>query len=103
MTAPHLSLPSERVAEICRRYQIQKLSLFGSAARDDFRADSDVDFMVEFEPGAAPSLFGLADLQEELSVLAGHRKVDIATSSILENPFRRKTILRDIKAIYAAP
>lgn len=102
MPAPHLNLPANRIAEVCRRYHIQRLSLFGSVVRDDFRPDSDVDFLAEFAPGSTPSLFGLADLQQELSDLAGHRKVDVATLAILENPFRRRTILRDLVEIYAA-
>jgi len=62
----------------CRRRQIRKLSLFGSVLRDDFGPQSDVDVLVEFEPGATVGYFELADMEAELSELLG-RKVDIRT------------------------
>lgn len=64
--------------------------------------ESDVDLMVEFEPDSKTSLFELPAMQEELSALFENRKVDIATPEILENPFRRKAILPDLKMLYAA-
>jgi len=97
-----LDLPPDRVAELCRRYHIKRLSLFGSMARGEARPDSDVDFLAEFEPGSGPSLFGLSELRDELSALAGQREVDIATPAILENPYRRSAILRDLVDIYVA-
>lgn len=97
-----LDLPPDRLAEICRRYRIKRLSLFGSMARGQARPDSNVDFLAEFEPGSGPSLFGLSELRDELSALAGRREVDIATPAILENPFRRAAILRDLVDIYVA-
>lgn len=97
-----LKIPRERLAELCRKYGVKKLSLFGSAARNEMTAESDVDVLVEFEPDSKTSLFDLPAMQEELSALFANRKVDIATPEILENPFRRKAILPDLKTLYAA-
>jgi predicted nucleotidyltransferase len=97
-----LVLPQNQLAEFCRRHQVKRLSLFGSAARDDFRPDSDVDFLVEFMEGAEVGLFEMVEMREELSVLLGNRPVDLATIGILENPYRRKSILRDLEPVYVA-
>ena len=78
------------------------MSLFGSVLRDDFGPESDVDVLVEFESGNEPSFSGLLKLQSELSALFGQRPVDVATSSILRNPYRRKSILKDLQSIYGA-
>ncbi len=77
------------------------LSLFGSALRDDFRPDSDLDLLVEFEPDASYSLFDLVALQDELKDLLG-REVDLVEASALRNPFRRREILRTRRLLYAA-
>ncbi len=85
-----VSFPKERIAEFCRRHHIKKLAIFGSALRPDFRADSDVDVLVEFEPGQTPGLafFGM---QDELSTILG-RKVDLNTPQCLSRYFRDKVI-----------
>lgn len=88
------------LAKICRKYEVRKLSLFGSAARGQLRPQSDVDVLVEFQPGKGPSLWGMVRMQEELSPLFGGREVHLAEPEILENPFRRKSIERDLKVIY---
>lgn len=95
-----LQVPRQRLAGICRRYGVKKLSLFGSAARGQLRADSDVDLLVEFAPKSTTTLFDLPRMQDELSALFGNRRVDIATPEILKNPFRRKSILPDLKVLY---
>lgn len=103
--APHAGLPAvpkRRLAQICRRYGVGSLSLFGSAARGELRSDSDVDLLVVFRPSSRTSSFDLARLQEELSPLFGHRKVHIAGPAILENPYRRKTIVPDLRRLYEA-
>ena len=92
---------SARIAALCRQHHICKLLVFGSAARDEMRPDSNIDLMVEFEPGHAPSLAGFARLNQELTQLFG-TEVDLTTPSILRNPYRRKAILADIKELYAA-
>ncbi len=97
-----LHIPRGQLAALCRKHHIRKLSLFGSAARNDMTSASDVDLMVEFEPDSGVSLLDMPALQEELSALFGGRKVDVATPEILNNPFRRKMILPELKTLYAA-
>ncbi len=84
----HVTIPKEQIAGFCRRHHIKKLALFGSVLRDDFRPDSDIDVLVEFEPGRGPGFFGLFDMQEELSGLFGGRKVDLRTPQELSRYFR---------------
>ncbi len=91
----------ERLEEICQRYGVKKLELFGSAARSDFGPESDIDILIRFLPDRTPSLGKLVELQDELADLFG-RSVQLATSSILENPYRRKTVEKDLRALYAA-
>lgn len=86
-----VALDYERVAELCRRYHIRKLSLFGSVLRDDFRPDSDVDVLVEFEPGYSIGLIRLAGIELELSQLIG-RKVDLRTPADLSRYFRQEVL-----------
>jgi len=89
------------IAGICRKYNVSKLGMFGSAARRELTPESDIDLLVEFTPGSAPPISGLMAMQEELTGLLG-RKADVATTSILRNPFRRKAILRELEELYAA-
>jgi predicted nucleotidyltransferase len=88
------------LARICRKYGVKKLSLFGSAARGELRPDSDVDLMVEFKPKQGPSLWGLAEMQDALAPVFGGRRVEITSPAILENPYRRAKIERDLKVLY---
>ncbi len=97
-----LHIPRGQLAALCRKHHIRKLSLFGSAARNEMNPGSDVDLLVEFESGNNVSLLEIPALQEELSALFGGRKVDVATPEILDNPFRRKTILPELMTLYAA-
>jgi len=83
-----IDVPKDRIADFCRRHHIQKLSLFGSVLRDDFGPDSDVDVLVEFEPGKAPGLIRLAGMELELSQMLGGRKVDMNTPQCLSRYFR---------------
>ena len=76
------------------------MSLFGSAARDELRPRSDVDLMVEFKPRSRTTSFDLVAMQDELSPLLGNRPVQITSPGILKNPYRRKTILADLKKLY---
>jgi predicted nucleotidyltransferase len=99
--APAFHVPKGRLAAICRRHRVKRLGVFGSAARGDATESSDVDLLVEFEKDAETSLFDMVRLQEELSRLLG-RKVDLATPTILENPYRRQAVLKDLREIYAA-
>jgi uncharacterized protein len=90
----------QRIAEICHRYHVRRMSLFGSAAVGTERPDSDVDLLVEFVPGEAPSGFALVDMQGELSEAFGGRKVDLAFPSILRNPWRRRSIEPQLQTLY---
>lgn len=88
--------------ELARRYHIRRLALFGSAVRGELKPDSDIDLLVEFEDGEAPSLGGMVNIQEDLSELFGGCKVDVATPSILNNPYRRRAIEKEMEELYAA-
>ncbi len=83
--------PPEAIAEFCRRHHIRKLSLFGSVLRDDFGPDSDVDVLVEFEPGRVVG-FDILDMEEELSRLLGGRKVDIVNEKYLNRWLRHRVL-----------
>lgn len=83
-----IEMPKDKIAEFCKRNHIRKLSLFGSILREDFRPDSDVDVLVEFEPGSGPGFFGLAHMERELSVILGGKKVDLRTPQELSRYFR---------------
>ena len=97
-----LHIPRGRLAALCRKYHIRKLSLVGSAARNELTPSSDIDLLVEFPPHSSVSLLDMPALQEELSALFGGRKVDVAMPEILDNPFRRKTILPELRTLYVA-
>jgi hypothetical protein len=95
-----LNVDREALAELCRRHHITRLSLFGSVLRDDFRPDSDVDVMVEFEEGKTPG-FDIVEVQDELSVLFGGRRVDLVTRPGL-NRRLREPILASAQVMYGA-
>jgi len=84
----------ERIAGFCRKNHIRKLSLFGSVLREDFGPESDVDVLVEFEPGHTPGFFRLFDMEEELSSLMGGRKVDLRTPEDLSRYFRDEVLAK---------
>lgn len=84
----------DRIAEFCRRHHIRKLSLFGSVLGDDFRSDSDIDVLVEFEPERGPGFLGLARMETELSEILGGRKVDLRTPNELSRYFRSRVLAR---------
>ncbi len=86
-----VAIPQETLASFCQRNHIRKLSLFGSVLRDDFRPDSDVDVLVEYEPEARTTLLDMAAQEIELSQMLG-RKVDLRTPNELHDYFRQKVI-----------
>jgi predicted nucleotidyltransferase len=94
-----IEIPREAIAEFCRRHRIRRLALFGSILREDFRPQSDVDVLVEFEPGATPG-FAFFGMQDELSEILG-RKVDLNTPQCLSKYFRDE-VLREAQELYAA-
>ncbi len=85
-----ISVPKEKIAEFCRKHHIKKLAIFGSALRPDFRDDSDIDVLVEFDPDHIPGL-AFFSMQDELSEMLG-RKVDLNTPNFLSKYFRDKVI-----------
>ena len=87
----NLNIPSEKIAEFCKKNHIRKLALFGSALREDFRFDSDVDVLVEFEPGTRVGMIRLGGLEIELGELLG-RKVDLNTPGFLSKYYRDKVL-----------
>ncbi|RMD68254.1 MAG: nucleotidyltransferase [Gammaproteobacteria bacterium] len=100
--ADSIRVPRKVLEELVRKYHVRRLAVFGSAARGELRPDSDIDLLIEFEPGKAPSLGRMVTLKEEFSALFGGRKVDLVTPAVLENPYRRRTIERDLELLYAA-
>ena len=86
-----IPIDRQRIAEFCHRRHIRKLSVFGSALRDDFRPDSDVDVLVEFESGSTVGLLRLAGMELELSTLLG-RRVDLRTPAELSRYFRQEVL-----------
>ncbi len=89
-----IDVPRHQLAEFCRRHQIQVLSLFGSVLREDFRPDSDIDVLVEFDDGHAPGLLGIARIERELSEILGGRKVDLRTPEDLSRYFRQEVLAK---------
>ncbi len=83
--------PSE-LADFCQAHGIRRLAIFGSALREDFGPESDVDVLVEFTPGSAPGLLGVAGMEIELSRLFGVRKVDLRTPEDLSRYFRQEVL-----------
>src|SRR5215218_1795484 len=86
-----LKIPEDKIADFCRRHHIRKLALFGSVLRDDFRPDSDVDVLVEFEPGQTVGLIRLVGIERELSELLG-RRVDLRKPGDLSRYFRQQVV-----------
>ena len=97
-----LHISQTKLAALCRKYGIAKLSLFGSASRNELTPESDVDLMVEFSPDSRASLFDIVAMQDEFPAAFGGRKVDIATPEVLSNPSRRDAIVPELKLIHAA-
>ena len=97
---PQVSIPEDALAEFCRERGIRRLSVFGSALREDFGPESDIDVLVEFEPERVPGLFGLSSMELELAELLSGRKVDLRTPEDLSRYFREE-VLDTAEALYA--
>jgi predicted nucleotidyltransferase len=93
-----IEIPRDKIAEFCRRNHIRKLAFFGSVLGDDFTPESDVDVLVEFEPGHTPGLAFFA-MQRELSEILG-RKTDLNTAMDL-SPYFRQEVLDEAEVLYA--
>ena len=99
-----LELPKKQIIAFCKKWNITELALFGSILRDDFKPESDIDFLVTFTPEADWSLLDHIKMEMELEKILG-RKVDIVTKRSIEysqNPIRKKAILESAKVFYAA-
>jgi predicted nucleotidyltransferase len=99
MGAPRIPIPQDAIAAFCRRHRIRRLALFGSVLRDDFTPESDVDVLVEFEPGATPGL-AFFDMEIELGRLLG-RKADLHTFNAI-NKYIRDRVLAEAQDQYVA-
>lgn len=93
----HIRIDESALAVFCQRYHIRRLALFGSVLRADFRPDSDIDVLVEFEPGKAPG-WEMVDMEDELSAMFG-RRVDLNTPNSLSRHFRQK-VLNTAEVLY---
>ncbi len=89
---PQITVPREQIAAICQRYHIRTLALFGSVLREDFAPNSDVDVLIEFEPGKTPGFFTIARIARELAPLLGGREVDLRTPQDLSQYFRDEVV-----------
>ena len=97
--AAKIPIDKEKIADFCRRHHIKRLALFGSVLRDDFGPDSDVDVLVEFEPGHVPG-WEFFSFEEELSQLLG-RKADLNTPGFLSRYFRDR-VMKEAEVQYDA-
>jgi predicted nucleotidyltransferase len=95
-----IDVPRKQIVDFCKKHHIRKLSLFGSVLRDDFRPDSDIDVLVEFEPEQVIGFFKLFDMEEELSKILGGRKVEMNTPHSLSRYFRSH-VMKSAEVQYA--
>ena len=95
-----LCYDKDALARVCRKHRIRRLALFGSVLKGTDRPDSDIDFLVEFEPDAVPGFLGLAEIEAELAGLLG-RQVDLRTANELSRYFREE-VERSAEVQFAA-
>jgi len=100
MVTVAIPISPDQLADFCKRNHIHSLSLFGSVVKGDLGPESDVDVLVEFEPGHVPGL-ALIRMQDELSALLGGREVDLVTPKFLNHRIRNQ-VLKEAKVQYAA-
>ncbi len=104
ITNPNIEIPYEQIAAICERWHITELALFGSVLRDDFRPDSDIDFLIRFGPQFEHDIENYEAIENEFKVLLGHR-IDLVVRKYVEqnsNYLLRRYILNSAQTIYAA-
>jgi hypothetical protein len=92
MNKTNIEVTSDEIVKFCHRHHIRKLAFFGSVLSSDFRPDSDVDVLVEFETGHVPGLFKLAEMKREFSSMLSNREVDLCTPQDLSHYFREEVI-----------
>jgi predicted nucleotidyltransferase len=97
---PQVSVSKTTLTAFCQEHGIRRLAVFGSALRDDFGPDSDIDLLVEFEPDRIPGLLGVAGMELTLSELFAGRKVDLRTAEDL-SPYFRQEVLDKAEVQYA--
>ena len=95
-----IAVDKKRITAFCQKHHIKRLALFGSVLGGNFRPDSDLDVLVEFEPESVPGLFGIARMERELSVIFGGRKIDMRTPEDLSRYFRQ-SVLEEAEVQYA--
>ncbi|MGD0752530.1 MAG: nucleotidyltransferase family protein [Anaerolineales bacterium] len=103
MVAPHTLVPRKKIAAFCKRWKVVEFALFGSAVREDFSAQSDIDALVSFAPHSNWSLFDHVQMKQELQEIFG-RDVDLITRRALEqsrNTLLRSEILGSAKILYS--
>jgi len=91
---------AERLAEFCRRHHIRRLSVVGSVLREDFRPDSDIDILIEFDPDGRPGMVGLHQVEEELSELYGGHRIDLLNPKYLNRRIRDR-LLQEAEVLFA--
>lgn len=96
-----IAVDREGIAAFCRKWRVRELAIFGSALRDDFGPDSDVDVLAELAPDHGLSLYDWVDMIDELKAILG-REVDLVAKGGLKNPFRRQEILETAQVVYAS-
>ncbi|MBD2310813.1 nucleotidyltransferase family protein [Desertifilum sp. FACHB-1129] len=99
-----IKLPQQEIADFCQQWKVQEMSFFGSVLRDDFRPDSDIDVMVDFEDDATWGILELVRMKRQLKTLLG-REVDLLTKKSIEqshNRIRQQEILGTAQVIYVA-
>ena len=101
MNKPKITIPQKKLDEFCHRWNVVEFAVFGSALREDFNSESDVDVLVTFAPDAEISLFDMAQMKIELERIY-QRSVDLIEKVSLRNPYRRREILHTARVLYAA-
>jgi uncharacterized protein len=101
MKLKNIKIPIDELSALCQQWHIDQLSLFGSVLRDDFTIDSDIDVLVEFQPGCTPGFLKLHQLQEELSILFENRAIDLVTRKALNHRIRDR-VLATAEVCYVA-
>lgn len=91
MKKRNINIPKEKIDEFCQRHHIRRLALFGSVLRENFTPNSDVDVLVEFEPGTRVGMIRLAGIELELSRILG-RKVDMNTPGFISKYYREEVL-----------
>jgi len=91
----HLAIDRNSLADFCRRHHIRRLSLFGSVLRDDFGPNSDVDVLVDYEPGHAPG-WEVVDIEDELGQVFGGRKIDLVNRKYLSPRLRDRILASEV-------